>query len=344
MDIVYNQDKNYLKNPKAKVKIIGDTELEIVDLHMSFSVDKDLDEEPNEAEINIYNLNENTRNELFWLANKSAPIELHVTPSFVDEYVIAFIGEIDSVKNVSLRPGHETRLFCTSQKDQHRNVYIDDRTYAAGTPKNVIIKDFLSTINIPAIYNAGDLPSDGILLSQSFSGPAFPLLKRFCFDIGMHCFINDGAIRLSSYYVPQNQTSYTILKKHMLSPPQETDRKDSQSIEMQTFIESINKNNPFWQRKRKRRKTKKTQGTTSWVEYESVDVEIPGMDFEVHLQPDRQPDDLLVFPDYPGIEDQLFRVISLQHYGDNFGGDWTTSFRTDFHSPAGEDILPWATG
>ena len=188
-------------NPKAKIKVIGSVEYEIEDLYISFDVNKDLEEEPNEATINISNLAEGTRGQILDSANESAPLEIHATAAGSSDYSILFKGEMDTARNVFTRPGWETEINCTSQQVNHRSKYIDAKEFASGTPTNQVINYFIEQIGLP-LGQIDELPSTGIILSQSFSGPAFKLLEAFVYDIGLYCYILDGTINITDWYEP----------------------------------------------------------------------------------------------------------------------------------------------
>jgi hypothetical protein len=51
----------------------------------------------------------------------------------------------------------------------------------------------------------------------------------------------------------------------------------------------------------------------------------------------------VMFPDYLSIATTMFRVREVMHYGDNYGGDWTTELRTDVYDPTGGDLLSGVT-
>ena len=360
MATIPNPLDDFLINPAMRLNIIMDQVITIPDdFDMMFDISKDLDEEPNSAEVIIYNLNESNRKKLITASHESAPIEIYLTRAGVDEEVLAFAGEIESCKNIPMRPGHETRLHCVCPKP-HRMAFIDQKTYPKGTPKSLIILDFLQIMGIPKEQQSVLLPTDPILLSQSFSGPAFPLLRRFCYDSALYCYINDNIIHITSVYLPDDLVSRLIYKKYMLIPPEETTRKDSIDAELRTITEA-KATNPLKAIRRKKTKNKKVVRGNPWwmrsqtvtpspvpvnneyVEFTAVDSDIPGMDFTLLLQPDLQPDKILMFPDYLDIATTMFRVREVQHYGDNFGGDWTTEARTDVYNPTGGDLLAGIT-
>jgi hypothetical protein len=341
-----NQNKVYLVNPRMQLKVFGDTEINfetreaaVEGLEMVFFIEKDIDEEPNEALVSVYNLNENSRQQLIQASAQKAPVEISVTPAGVDDLVVAFKGEINSAISQHLSPGHVTEINCTSQKKQHRSFYVDKKTYAAGTPLNTIAQDFIDIIGMPVQMEA--IPNTGTLLSRSFSGPAFTLLKSFVYDLGMYCFVNDGVIHISSIYAPQNPTVKEIYKAVILGAPQPTEIQDADDVERRTILEIVNIDLQKRKRRRKKKaKYEKVMGKTDLITYEAVDQSIPGMDFILLCQPDLQPDDIVKFPEYDPIKDTLYRVRSVVHNNENMTFDnWTTEIETSVFNLVEEDFL-----
>jgi hypothetical protein len=328
-----------------RLKVFGDTDIDfetraarVDSLEMEFFIEKDIEDEPNEAQVTVYNLSEGSRRQLIEASYQNAPIELSITPSDVDELAMSFRGEINSARVQPLNPGHEITLSCTSQKKQHRAFYVDKKTYAAGTPRDQIVNDLIDIIGMPVQWNIESEPIFAdILLSHSFSGTAFGILKSFVYDMGRYCFINDGVIHISSIYEPQNPTVKQVLKKFLLGTPQDTDVADSEDVEMRTVVETAYINPlPERRRRKKKNKAEKKVGANDYVEYQSVDTSIPGMDFELLCQPDLQPDDIIQFPDYDPIKETLFRIRSVQHEVENSTFDrWTTDVSASIYNPTG---------
>ncbi|MCP4539027.1 MAG: hypothetical protein GY832_17975 [Chloroflexi bacterium] len=320
-----------LVNPRMTVKVFGIEDISISDPFMEFDITKDLDEEPNEAEVYIYNLSEGTRQAIQNAYNQSAPIEIHLTPSGVDELVMAFRGEIDAVKSRPTRPGWETYLRCTSQKDNHRAFFVDQKTFKKGTPIADIVNFFVDTIGLPKIMDT--IPTTGILLSESFSGPAFPLLRRYCDDLGMYAYILDGVLHVSSIYDVLDPTVYTIDKTHLLATPEPTTRTDDEAVQMKTIFEAVSPDIVAKQnrRRKKRSKTIKVFGENDYADYTAVDTLIEGMDFECLLQPDVQPDQI-VGTNTDALDGLEYRVTEVNHRGttEDFS-EWTTELKTDLY-------------
>ena len=326
-------------NPKAKIKVIGSVEYEIEDLYISFDVNKDLEEEPNEATINISNLAEGTRGQILDSANESAPVEIHATAAGSSDYSILFKGEMDTARNVYTRPGWETEINCTSQQVNHRSKYIDTKEFASGTPTNQVINYFIEQIGLP-LGQIDELPSTGIILSQSFSGPAFKLLKSFVYDIGLYCYILDGTINITDWYEPLQPVVIQVPTNRLLTDPIPTRRNDRSLIQLKTVSESVNriKYEPFRKRRKKKNRQTKEVSRSDYVEFSATDTLVEGMDFEFLLQPGIQPDSIINVP-LDGIKKQLWRVQEVDHNGDTSSFDeWTTSVSADKYEDPNGDV------
>lgn len=335
--MVQDPTKTYVNNPQIKIVIydlIAAFNIEIEKQDIYFEITKDKEEAPNEAEIVIYNLSDSTVSKITELSTLIAPVEIYLTPAgdILDltgqpNYVLAFSGEVNSVESRQLRPGRETRLVCTGGAVKTETVFVDQKTYPIGTPKALVITDLVSLLNMP--LKLGSLPTDTILISQSFSGKAFNILRAFCADHGFNCWVSDGILNISSLYAPTVPAPKTILSSLLLSAPEQTDREDAEEIKKAKVVEELTTRQVALRKGKIRRG--QAVGPTVYMQYESVDTSIPGMMLELLCQPDFQPDDVvtIVGNTDPTLIGRLFRVNEVMHYGDNFGGDWTTELQTD---------------
>lgn len=331
-------------NPRMAVRIFGVEDLVISKatpstddyLYMDFNIQKDFDEEPNEADLTIYNLSETTRKKISDFANQAAPVEIYLTPSGVDELVRAYRGEIDWAGHRSNRPGYETEIHCTSQKEQHRSLFINQKTFPKGTPVAVIVMFLVNEIGMPS--ELIQFPNVPILKAESFTGPAFPLLRRYVQYLGMHCFITDGVLRLASVNAPQNPMVYPLEKRLMLEDPEETTRIDLENVELKMMADLSGKDPLAPKRRKRKKKRSKIIGKSDYISYEAVDKTIHGVNLEMLCQPDRKPDDVVMLPKYPALAGRFFRVREVHHHGNNYGGDWTTRMDCDEYEGSAADL------
>lgn len=332
-------------NPRMEVKFLGDDEFVISKdtpttddyLYMDYNIQKDFDDEPNEADLTIYNLSESTRKKISDYGNQSAPVEIYLTPSGVDELVLAYKGEIDFAGHSLTSPGYDTMVNLTSQKEQHKSIQISQKTFAAGTPANQIITFLINEIGMPA--ETTQLPDTAILKAESFTGPAFPLLRRYVQYLGMHCFIIDGVLKIATVHAPQNPTVYPIEKRLVLENPQETTRIDAEDVELKINSEFSGKDKKSARRRKRKKKKSKIVGKSDYIEYEAVDKTIHGLEVKVLCQPDRKPDDVIQFPEYPALAKRLFRIRDITHRGNNYGGEWSSRIECDEYEGSLTDLL-----
>jgi hypothetical protein len=331
----------YLINPRIEIQVFSDVTFIISDEHIEYNIEKDLSENPNEADITIHNLSPSTRAKLSNSTIQSTPLVVYLTAAGKTNLIPAYRGEIDIVNSNRSHPGYETNIHCFSQKSNHRSFYFEPKTYTKGTPGTQIVNDLVKSIGLPSQINQSVLPTQPILMAQTFSGPAFPLLERFCLDHGCYCYIIDGILVISSIYLPNLTEVKQIKKTLMLETPSFTTRNDASLVEMHTTTEMITVD-PFsiGKNKKKKRKEKiynklvvdENAGETKdkdYVEYEAIDKTINGLNFSLLCQPDIQPDDLVSLVDHVDYIGKTYRVQKVNHHGDNFGGDWTTDIETD---------------
>jgi hypothetical protein len=315
-----------LVNPKCEVKILGLDEFTIRGHHLQFDVTKDVEEDPNDATITVYNLNDSQRGLLTVSDLVDTPIELYASRTGSTELVKVFAGEIEDAKNRPMRPGHETRIQCTSQKSSHYSAYVDKLTFEAGTRAISVINALADAVGLP--WTSVKLSQAPIPFSQSFSGSAYRQLEKFCRDFGYRVFVLDGALHITSVYEPENTTARDIPAKAILSEPIPRKVIDEQLVERMStnVIDDMLSEN--YEKRKKRRKRSKRPGPTDYVTYDAVDKQFEGWDFELSLQPDVQPDDLISVP-WKTTKDKVLRVNSVNHTGDtsNFD-DWTTRLET----------------
>lgn len=306
-----------LINPRCAVRIFGTEDILIDKLDIEFEIMKDLEEEPNEATVTIYNLSENTRSQTIDPASKNTPIEIYFTPFGSKDLISAFTGEIDSVVSTPLRPGYSTTLRCSSQKWQHRSLYVE-KTYSMGTPAQQIVNELVGIINMP-VTQVPPLVHP-ILLSHSFSGPAFQILRRFLFDFGRTAYIRDGVLMITSAYATPIPTVIPIPDSIALTSATPSERYDAVDAEMRTITETTGLDPLQKISKRSKKKyTKKAVGKPGpamplvddiHVEVEAIDATIPGVERDLLALPTLNPDDIVLFD-----SGNQYRTHTVMHSG-----------------------------
>lgn len=310
--------------------IHGDTDIKIINPEKRIeSISKDISSEPNEASLEIYNLNPDTRAAIKDAADRNAPIEIGISPLGSSDTVMAFKGEIETAMNRAARPGFVTRICAQSQKRAHRAAYVTQQTYTAGTPKSDIVGDLLKVINLPTSKKDLEaIPTTGILLAHSFSGPAFPILRRLVFDFGMYCYIDDGVLRITHVYEPLNTTIIEISEGMLVTEPQDTMRSDARKISRQTVSEMNGTASTAQQKGRKKAAVdRKEPGSNDYVEIKAIDTVVPGIELECFAIPNLAPDHLITLDDGK----THYRVFETELSGDDLrgGGRLTSRIRAD---------------
>jgi hypothetical protein len=325
-----------ITNPKLTVKIIGDTDIEIEDLHMDFDITKDLSEEPNTCDLSVYNLGPDLRGQIEAIEHENAPIELRATYSGGTDLMLLYAGEITDVYSEFLRPGHITRITCESQKANHRE-FDFDKEFAAGTAQSEIITQLITAVGLPT-GPLPDWPTGTLLLSHTFSGPAFNLLQKYVFDMGFKAVITDGVLTFSTPDVVQDFSVYKITPEILLGDPRTSSRTDSSEIEMRTVVESYRGDiDPFKKIKKRQRKTKKKRSLNDYVEYDAVETIIPGVTMDMLLQPTLIPDQIIKV-DMPGYN-KYYRTQIVRHSGDTGTyQNWDTEIEADIYDDTDGDI------
>lgn len=271
-------------------------------LDMSIDITKDLDAEPNEAKVEIYNLNEDTRSRIIDPSIRDTPIEIHYAAFGTDDLTKCFVGEIETARTDRQWPGMVTKLVCKSQRWHTRSKYLEGKTYEAGTPIQQIVDDIVAVIDLPV--QSETLPSDSILLGATFKGPAFQSLHTFLWVYNYYVYILDGVLHISNVWDPPNPTLVNITDNVMITKPESMERKEERvTVELKTSG-----------RKKKRRK--KAISKNDYLEYDAVDDTVFGVECETLGTPAIQPDNIVTFEG----DSNNYRVQQVTHRGDTRGG------------------------
>jgi hypothetical protein len=317
-------------NPKCACLIKGIVDIWTDDFDKRIDIDidvtKDLDKEPNEATVTLYNLNENTISQIIDPSVKDTPIEIFFSPFGTEDLVRCFVGEIKDSNTRRLFPGIETTLTCTSSRWQYRSRYIDKKTYAAGTSYTTIVNDFVAEIGLSnRVYG---IPDDSIVLAQSFTGPAFVLLDRFVRDLGMFCHITDGVLYVTSIYEPVEPSVVHITEAIQETAPQAMERTDIGDVLLHTIVDTRGTGLVEVKRgkRRKRLWPKKVKDLNDdYTELEAVDTILTGVECQTLGVPGINPDNIVTFEG----DDNQYRVHTVRHFGSNDSEGFSTVIQAD---------------
>lgn len=299
-------------------------------LEMEIDIDKDLDGEPNEARVSLYNLNADTRSRIIDPSLRDTPIEIHYAAFGTDDLTKCFVGEIETARTVREWPGLVTRLVCKSQRWHTRSKYLEGKTYEAGTSIQQIVDDIVAVIDLP--LQAEALPSASILLAQTFNGPAFYALRKFLLNYGYFAYIVDGTLAISGVYAPPNPSLVEVTQNTMVSEPIPTERKDAVDVVLHTITDTTNID-PFAKKNRRNKKkwAKQALSRNDYIEYEAIDDILFGIECETLGTPAINPDNIVTFEG----DDNQYRVQQVNHSGDTREGV-TTWIQADVYE--GESV------
>lgn len=124
---------------EAKI-ICGAATINSNELDFEFTVDFDDDMSPNEAEITIYNLSDNTKNQF----KKGSKISIEA--GYKGDTGVIFTGYITNVKTKNEDADRVTTIKCLDDVKDHT---ISEITYNAGTAASTILNDLLKKTGTP---------------------------------------------------------------------------------------------------------------------------------------------------------------------------------------------------
>jgi hypothetical protein len=311
-------------NPEIRVRVetifddVWDSvdEDERLDIEID-NITKDLSGDPNQAVIQIHNLNDDTIN---ILASGGDPaIEIFYNQYGSTELVLCFAGEIVNCFSASESPGTVTNLICESQTSHSRDRYVK-LNYESGTAWSLIISELTDAIGLPV--QSCQIPDRSILSAVTLTGPAFLNLKELLEVAGMFAYIVDGVLYISSVFEPPDPTVVQITKAIMTEQPQPTSRRDVRDLwytlslnnaEAAAQANSFAVNNGKVKRLEKK---KLLDINRALVQVDAVDTDIRGRSVSILGIPELQPDTVIQLEDDAG----YYRIQRLYHRGDNHSG------------------------
>jgi hypothetical protein len=305
---------------------VWDSSEEDVRLEIDIDIEKDLSLEPNQSNINIYNLNESIVN---FLSSGTLPtIEVFYNIYGETDLIRCFLGNIEEPVYTEEHPGCKLHLICESQKTQSTGKYID-KTYPAGTAISLIIDDLIDEIGLPV--EKSKIPNKSTIRSLALSGPALLVLQKILKQKGLNlfCYVTDGVLYISSLFEPPLPTIIKITKNMLLSEPIISTRRDVTSLWFSNATESAANEaakafDPNPDKAKKNAKVGELDKDHKIVTVDMVRSDIPFIQIEILGVPNLQPDDII------DIEGVLYRIKTVGHHGNNKEGVMT-SIRADLY-------------
>ena len=321
-------------NPQIQINIFTEFgKLIYINDDIEIKIDKDLDEEPNEARVIIHNLNPSNRQSIIDAGKEKAQLEIWLTQWGSTELVLAYAGEIDHAhpsipltnqavmtkanQMSNIEPGLQMTINCTAQKQNHRAFFVEPRNFSKGTEIASVINWLADNVGLPK--RMGNLPKGKMKFSYSFSGLAFKLLKQYIFDWGLVAYILDGTLIVTDVYSPIDTVPLEIDSGLLFSSAEPTTRSDVQQMEIRTV--RLNKAGDISKKRRRR----KLHGPSEYISTNSVDTDIQGRIYELPCHPTVNPDMPLL------IQNENTRTQRILHECDNLHDRsmWQTTIEAD---------------
>ena len=169
----------------SEAKIIsGDVTIKSSDLDLEFTVKFDDDMKPNDAEITIYNLSKNTRNQL----KKGKTISIEA--GYKGDTGVIFEGYISKSHTIKEEAEVVTTIKCVDDIKDHT---ITETTYAAGTKASYILKNLLNKtgLKIAVFKMRRDWTYED---EEKVDGDLMDNIKKYSEVCGVSTYIKNGKI------------------------------------------------------------------------------------------------------------------------------------------------------
>jgi hypothetical protein len=160
------------------------------DLTLSFDVPFDDDMEPNESVISVYNLSDNTINQL------RGKEQITLNAGYQEDYGVLLSGFISKVETKKSRSDQVTTIYVLDTKpfDAKKTV---NKTYKKGIKASFILKDLIASLSLKVA--ALKLPSDKTYINgYTASGETLETLNKIAKDCGASTYINKGQVYIRS--------------------------------------------------------------------------------------------------------------------------------------------------
>lgn len=201
---------------EAKI-ICGDVTVNSNDLDLEFTVKFDDDMQPNDAEIIIYNLSKNTRNQ--FAKNKKISIEA----GYKGDTGVVFVGYISKPKTNKEGADVVTTIKCIDDIADHTTTEI---TYAAGTKASAILKDLLKKTGTP--IEVFKMRRDWTYTDEvKVDGDLMENIKTYSAVCGVSTYVKNG--RIYSRYITEGDNTYFELSADtgLIGSPEEYEEEKS---------------------------------------------------------------------------------------------------------------------
>jgi len=136
----------------------GNNAIKISDLRVTFRVEKSLQKEPNTAEVEIFNLNANSR-----ALTQSKPIAFRLEAGYDGDAQLLFVGDVNWSNSRCQGADWVTKLQCGDGSRAYNYATIN-KSYRAGTSSLEVMRDVAGSMGLKIPSNA----SEAVELTKQF--------------------------------------------------------------------------------------------------------------------------------------------------------------------------------
>lgn len=207
---------------QAEVIIGSDTKaISIKDLRITFSIQKSRITTPNKAKIDIYNLNEDTRNQI-----KNEFTKILVNAGYTDSVSMIFTGNIKNIYHHIDGPDTITEIYAGDGDDAWVNSTVNVSVASTQTLKQTVTS-LASTMSGVTIGNLQGLDQGKISdKTITYSGPTRNSLDQLAATYNFDWFITNGVfqtVEKNKAIAPQTQATVISAATSMVGSPTVTE-------------------------------------------------------------------------------------------------------------------------
>lgn len=287
-------------------------------LRVKFSIDKDTTKQTNKSKVEIYNLSKETRDAL-----EKPDIKVEVYAGYEHTTVAKiFTGTTLQVHSKNERTDMVTTFDLSDGQIAVRDSEMS-LSYQPGTAGNNIIKAIAANMGLPVIFGEG-AEFGTFANGYSFVGKGAEALNEICYGSGctwsiqndvLEIILNDGILTHSGIvFAPDSG---------LINSPERVVKASYKSDEQgQEEIQEVQQEEePIPKRRRRRRRTTKRRTQRRKKRRKRIKKQA-GWKIKTLLSPTISPGDAVK------VESEIisgwFKVESIKHSGDSYGGDWVS--------------------
>ena len=165
---------------------------EITALRCAFKIEKHVGNDPNTAELHVFNLNRESR-----AALERRPIQLQLEAGYQDKLALLFVGDVRFTESVLDSVDWDTHIQ-VAEGDRARKHARVRKSYRRGVSANQLVKDLAKSMglqppaNVAAARDMFKKFANGAVLS----GPSYREMTRLLAPLGREWSIQDGQLQI----------------------------------------------------------------------------------------------------------------------------------------------------